>query len=103
MEQLLMTEDKLDGGKLRELIDDKILGKEHFDWMAIEDKSKASGIAKFLVSLQIFCSYFDPNLVYNPVIFFSGGQQPLDVTVPVFLPIGPDSQPDEFHNVVLET
>src|SRR5690606_11634947 len=59
MEQLLMTEDKLDGGKLRELIDDKILGKEHFDWMAIEDKSKASGIAKFLVSLQIFWLLFE--------------------------------------------
>lgn len=53
MKQLLMTDGKLDGGKLRELIDDKILIKEHFDYTAIEDKSKASNIAKFLVSLQI--------------------------------------------------
>jgi len=53
MKQLLKTQDKLDGGVLKKLINNQTLTKAHFDYDVIKDKSKANDIAKLLVSLQI--------------------------------------------------
>ncbi|KAL2153759.1 hypothetical protein VTH82DRAFT_4914 [Thermothelomyces myriococcoides] len=122
MEQLLKTGDKLDGGLLKELIDRRILTKRHFDCSEIEDKSKAGIVSKALIGLQMLWVVFECGtrkaqnlpitllefhvLIQIPYTIFAyicWWFKPLDVAVPITLPIPYDLWPTAFRTVTVET
>ncbi|KAK3348600.1 hypothetical protein B0T25DRAFT_457434 [Lasiosphaeria hispida] len=96
----------LRNGRLQGWISDGILNKSDFHFRTIEDKGKANNIAKALVSLQILwvvvqCigrkstglpvtlleAHVLIQIVYSIAAYFCWWSKPLDVAVPLSLPI----------------